>query len=755
MILTTNFSSFLVDEDCPIDAALMRISENKQRVVFVVGSDGVLLGSLTDGDFRRWLTSQPTPSLQTSVSQICNTSPRWVAHGTPLNEIAARRISDIDLIPLLDKRNRIIALAIPRDETLVIGKREISSNHPSYIIAEIGINHNGSLDTALKLVDTAAATGADCIKFQLRDMNSLYRDSSLGNEDLGAQYTLDLIRETQLSRDDLAKAMNRVKEHGLTPLCTAWDIPSADFLHDYGVPAFKIASADLTNHELISHLASLDRPLIQSTGMSTEVEIRQTVKLLETHGSAFALLQCNSAYPSPFKDVHLRHMDRLREIGNCVVGYSGHERGHHVAVAAVAMGACIIEKHITLDKNGRGNDHVVSLEPQEFSQMVREIRDVEAAMGSNNPRAVNQGEALNRLSLSKSLIAARDLAVGEILSRQDIEVRSPGRGLQPNRLGDLVGASLTRQVKHGDFFYDSDISGVKSQARKFSFERSWGIPVRFHDWKDLSAKSNPDLLEFHLSYRDMEIDPDDIFSEELSHQLYVHSPDLFPNDHILDLASTHQKSWEQSITELQRVIDLTRTMRKWFPESVDPVIIVSMGGSSKDGPLPFDMRPELYERVFRAYERLDREGVEVIVQTLPPYPWYLGGQRYCNLFVDPTETVDFSRKYGIPLCFDTAHTKLATNHLRLSFSQATEELLPQTRHLHLVDASGVDVEGLQIGEGEIDWPVLMASLISQRNKPSFIPEIWQGHVDGGAAFWEALNTLETMMNDDDGHSAFS
>jgi len=243
----------------------------------------------------------------------------------------------------------------------------------------------------------------------------------------------------------------------------------------------------------------------------------------------------------------------------------------------------------------------------------------------------------------------------------------------------------------------------------------------------------------------MEMDLGEVFSDELTHQLYVHSPDLFPDDHILDLASSDQVSWERSIAELQRVINLTRSMRRWFPQSADPVVIVSMGGSSKDGPLPFDARPELYERVFQAYERLDRDGVEIIAQTLPPYPWYLGGHRFCNMLVDPTETAGFSSEYGIPLCFDTAHTKLATNHLRISFSQAAEELLPYTRHLHLVDASGVDAEGLQIGEGEIDWKMLAAALKKQSKKPSLIPEIWQGHVDSGAAFWEALTLLEPMM----------
>ena len=747
MIISNDISQFLISEEATVEEALRRISANRRRAVIVVTDEGQLVGSLTDGDFRRWLTSQTYPTLTTHCSEVANPRARWARRDEHANRISALFEPGIDLIPLLDDRLRVVAVAIPRGREIHIDGRRIASDEPTYVIAEIGINHNGSRETSFRLIDAAIDAGADCVKFQLRDIGSLYRETigGMSSEDLGAQYTLDLINENALATEDLLEAMSYVKGRGATPLCTPWDLESARILIEFGMKGFKIASADLTNHGLIRAVAESGRPLIVSTGMSTEAEISETIELLRSSPSAFALLQCNSAYPSPYKDVNLLYMDRLQEFGDCVVGYSGHERGHHVAVAAVARGASIIEKHITLDRRGRGNDHIVSLEPPEFARMVREIREVEAAIGNAGPRVINQGEALNRLSLSKSLVATRDLTAGEAVTPVDIDVRSPGRGVQPNRIDELVGKVLARDVLRGDFFYASDIEGTLAPARSYSFDRPWGLPVRFHDWAALAQRSNPDFLEFHLSYRDMEMNLADAIPDKLKFDLYVHSPDLFADDHILDLSSLDSHLWNRSIHELQRVVDLTREMIPKFPNAKKPVIIVSMGGSTQDEPVHASGRSQMYERVMEALSKVDTEGVNLLAQTLPPFPWYLGGQRHCNLFVEPAETADFSRQSGVGLCFDTAHTKLACNYLKSSFSEAVELLAPHSRHLHLVDAAGLDSEGLQVGEGEIDWRALGKQLATLASGVSFIPEIWQGHADGGVGFWTALNRLEGIL----------
>ena len=205
---------------------------------------------------------------------------------------------------------------------------------------------------------------------------------------------------------------------------------------------------DSTNDELLGHVADFHRPMIVSTGMSTEQEITGAVDILRGHGAPYALLQTQSTYPAPFKDVNLKYMDRLAELGDCLVGYSGHERGWHVPVAAVARGAAIIEKHVTIDKSLEGNDHKVSLLPDELERMVREIRDVEEALGSAQPRELSTGELMNRVNLAKSLVAARDLRAGDTVTAADVDVKSPGRGLQPNRRDALIGTTLHLSLIH-------------------------------------------------------------------------------------------------------------------------------------------------------------------------------------------------------------------------------------------------------------------------------------------------------------------
>ena len=291
---------------------------------------------------------------------------------------------------------------------LQIGSHRIGDDAPCFLIAEIGNNHNGDLNTALQLIDAAHAAGADCAKFQMRDMSRLYRNAGDSNDmasDLGTQYTLDLLERFQLSDDELFRCFDHAASKGLVPLCTPWDEASLDKLNRWGMEGFKVASADFTNHALLSSLAATGKPLICSTGMASEVEIRSGIRHLQNEGAGYVLLHCNSTYPTPFKDVNLRYLERLRDLAEAPVGYSGHERGIEVPIAAAALGAVVIEKHITLDRSMEGNDHKVSLLPDEFAQMVQGIRRVEESMGSSGERSISQGEMMNREVLAKSLVA--------------------------------------------------------------------------------------------------------------------------------------------------------------------------------------------------------------------------------------------------------------------------------------------------------------------------------------------------------------
>ena len=241
-----------------------------------------------------------------------------------------------------------------------------------FVIAEIGNNHQGSVTMARQLIDAAIDSGADCVKFQLRHREALYRTRADGSvaEDLGAEYIQDLLNKVELSLQQHRDIRTYCKERGITYMCTPWDEPSVDALATMDVPAFKFASADLCNPYLIAKAASLDIPLILSTGMSFEHEIIRSINQLNDLHVPFALLHCNSTYPAPENDIQLPYIQRLKQL-HPLIGYSGHERGTAITVAAVALGACIVERHITLDRSLEGPDHLASLEPTEFKQIGR------------------------------------------------------------------------------------------------------------------------------------------------------------------------------------------------------------------------------------------------------------------------------------------------------------------------------------------------------------------------------------------------
>jgi sialic acid synthase SpsE len=746
MLIDRQIKQFTISSEESVVNALQKMCQFGSREILLLTENGVLEGVFTDGDLRHWLSSQKNADLNKPIIEAANRNFISIRATSSTDKIAELFTDKIRFIPLLDNQGRLVAVARKDEVHFQIGEFTIDGAGPAFIIAEIGNNHNGDINLAKKLVDRAIAAGANCAKFQIRHMNALYRDtghSEAANEDLGTQYVLDLLKQFQISDDDLFEVFDYCKEQGILPMCTPWDLSSLHALEQYGMLAYKVASADLTNHELLEALARTGKPIIVSTGMSEEHEIIESHRLLRSLGAPVVLLHCNSTYPSPFHDLNLRYIERLKEINNGLVGYSGHERGYHAVLAAIALGARVIEKHLTLDRSMEGNDHKVSLLPDEFAQMVRAIREVEESIGMGGERKLSQGEMMNRSTLAKSLVVTRRLEIGEIITDDILVARSPGQGLQPNRRNELVGRRAKRQLEAGDFFYPSDLVDDSSAAKNYTFNRPWGIPVRYHDYKTILSKTNPQLLEFHLSYKDLDLDfttyIDRVYPDLT---LAVHSPELFAGDHIMDLCSLDEEYRKRSILELQRVINLTRKLQKYFPKTQRPAIVTNVGGFSLDRPLGVEQILVKREILADSLSRLDRGEIEIIPQTMPPYPWHMGGQRFHNLFVDAVTTVDICKELNLRVCFDVSHSKLACNQLKHSFKEFVDMVAPLSAHLHIADAEGVDGEGLQIGEGEMDLIALVEGLATHCPDASFIPEIWQGHTNEGEGFWVALARLE-------------
>ena len=743
---TTNISEYLIFESESILKALEKVNSNKRRIIFVVSEHGFLIGVVTDGDFRRWITKTSSYDLNQKVLSITNTNIVSAMLADDKFEISKKFTSAIDVIPLKDSSSRLVGIAIRDEMGFTIGGFTISEESNTFIIAEIGNNHNGDVKLAKKLVDLAFDAGADCVKFQMRSMASLYgAEADLGvSADLGAEYTMDLLKKFQLTNSELISVCDYCKSKDLIPLCTPWDLESLLVLEDYGMDGYKVASADLTNHELLGALIETGKPLICSTGMSTEFEIKSTIDFLLRRGANFAMLHCNSTYPTPFKDINLAYMSRLKDMSGVPVGYSGHERGISVPIAAVALGAKIIEKHFTVDKSMEGNDHKVSLLPQEFKVMVEEIRKIEEALGKNDERKISQGELLNRETLGKSIVAKAIISSGDVITREMLSFKSPGEGLQPMYIDQLLGKKAKRDFVIGNCFYESDLQEAEIKPRNYKFKRPFGIPVRYHDYKQLVEKSNFDFVEFHLSYQDLSIDLNDFFSDQQAINFAVHSPELFEGDHIMDLASDEDSYRERSVIELERVCNITNQLKVFFPLTEKPVIVINAGGFSSSNFLDKKLTPYMYELVADSLQKVNQEGLEIIIQTMPPFPWHFGGQSHHNLFVDPYETRDFCKKYGYRICYDTSHSMMASTYYKWKLSEFTDIVGPYVAHMHIVDALGVDGEGIDVGRGDVDFKLLASKLDKYCKNTMFLPEVWQGHKNSGEGFWKALEFLEEI-----------
>ena len=637
-----------------------------------------------------------------------------------------------------------------QERSLDVADRRIGHQEPVYIIAEIGLNHNGDLGLAKQLVDAAIEAGADAVKFQKRKLRETYQEAIIEQPrhgEQGLQYIVPLLVEFELSDDEFRELREYCADRGATFLCTPWDRGSVDFLETLDIPAYKIGSPDMTNFPLIEYVLATGKPLLMSTGMSSEDEIRRTLAFLADRDARYALFHCVSTYPASAEEINLRFMSVLREwSGGAPVGYSGHDTGISISLAAVAMGARLLERHLTLDRGMRGPDHAASLEPAQFAEQVRAVREVELSLGVAH-RWMTRGEMLNRRTLAKSLVAACDIPAGTSLRREMITSKSPGMGLSPQNIDQLIGQRLGRAMRQDDMFSEDDLVERRTAARgrrPIDVGAPWGIVARFTDVETMVNRFGGEgmaFIEFHVSDRDLDAGVDAFDSRHYPFGLVVHAPE-YCHDQLIDLCAADDAQRRMSIERIQKTIDLTRAMAPHFTSRFDrgPKIVMHVGGMSP--------RPGRYDvdaatgRLLDALRQLDHDGVDLLLENLPPFPWYFGGKWFGFIATDVDNTVRLCRESGLGLCFDTSHAALECARSGASLAEFGRRVAPFVRHLHVSDGAGVSGEGLQIGDGDVNFVELLPVLLAQ--EPTLIPEIWMGHHNEGRGFRLALDHLTDL-----------
>lgn len=333
-----------------------------------------------------------------------------------------------------------------------------------YIIAEAGVNHNGSLDMALQLIDAAASAGADAVKFQTFNADELvtsdaeqadYQQKNVGKN----QSQHALLKKLELPLDDFRTLQKFAISKNITFLSTPFDKVSAEFLiYDLHVPLLKIPSGEVTNLLFLRYLAQSKLPLIMSTGMSDMQEIEKAVSTIlgVNENCDLTLLHCTTSYPCPLAEVNLRAMNTLGTKFNCKIGYSDHTMGIEVPIAAVALGAKVIEKHFTLDRKMEGPDHAASLEPLELKAMVEGIRNIETALGSAEKKPTDKERMISNV-VRKNIVSMRDLPVGYILKEEDLSAKRSTTGISANYIDEVIGRKIAKEKRVNDVLQWEDL----------------------------------------------------------------------------------------------------------------------------------------------------------------------------------------------------------------------------------------------------------------------------------------------------------
>ena len=324
-----------------------------------------------------------------------------------------------------------------------------------YIIAEAGVNHNGSVELAHRLVEEAKLAGVDCIKFQTfvaenlvsRDAQKAeYQKNNTGSDET----QLQMLKKLELSFEAFAALKEHCNEIGIDFLSTPFDFESLAFLDELDIPFWKIPSGEITNYPYLARLAKTGRRIVMSTGMCDVEDIEDAMAVLRENGATdITLLHCNTEYPSPYHDVNLRAMDAMREKFHVPVGYSDHTKGIEVPIAAAALGAEIIEKHFTLDNAMEGPDHIASLNPRDLKQMVDAIRNVEKALGKKEKK-VSPSEEKNRHIARKSIVAKCAISKGDVFTEENLTVKRPGSGISPMRWKELLGQTAVKDFSEDE-----------------------------------------------------------------------------------------------------------------------------------------------------------------------------------------------------------------------------------------------------------------------------------------------------------------
>ena len=648
-----------------------------------------------------------------------------------------------------------------------------NNNNEMMFISEIGINHNGSLNIAKKLIRHSKEINCNYVKFQIRNIKEIYHPDFLKdstNSENGNQYIFNEIKKTNLKKNNFLSLFKYAKKNKIKVMVTPFDLKSLKICKRKEVDAIKIGSPDFDNIQLIINAFKLKKPLFLSTGMADDNEIDlMKINLIKynIYNVPVTIFHCVSSYPPNEDEINLKYIKNLiQKFPNYKIGYSGHERGFTPSLISMYFGSEVIERHITLNKKLNGPDHNSSLTKNEFKELIDRSKLIfneqrknllsinsflkkyklisgKSAIGKFK-KSVSLNSKFNKKILGKSAVYKNKFKKNKIINIKDLKFVSPGKGISGLEFNNFKNRKLFKGVNKNQYVSIEDFdknTGKKFERNKiYTMNKKWGLIGRLGDYEQF-IDDKADLIEIHLTWREL-INPR-IIKKKYNTELIIHAPEYF-NDQLVDFTSDNKKILNNSFEMIEYLKKLVDEIKNNFmyDERKGPKVILHPGGHSEKSDFNLNKITK-YKNLFKNIKKIQSKNYNLLLENMPPYPWYYGGKFYQHIFTDTKEIKKFCNEAEINICYDTSHAKLSSNMLGKNFKNFTKDILPNIEYLHISDAAKVYQEGLQIGKGEIDFKMFF-ELVKNLNV-NFVPEIWNGHLDNGRGFKFAMYEIEKIM----------
>lgn len=600
------------------------------------------------------------------------------------------------------------------------------------IIAELGINHRGSPDVAEKLIAVAEKAGAWGVKFQYRAKTGFYQ----ATDEIGDEILSREIDDSYIDPEELLRLTKLIQSKGMAAGISFFKFEdAADFGDRIGeFDFFKVPSAELMNDELISAMAGLGKPLILSTGGHSEEDIFRAIDATAQVPDIW-YLHCISNYPVLLGNQQMAFINTLRQKTNAPIGYSSHDQDWEVCLVAAANGATVFERHLTMDKFGKGIDDSSSSDPDEFIRMCKLLNAYPTIQGDGR-REINQGELINMQNLGSSLYAARDIAPGEALTAENTVVKAPRKGLTWADVAKGGYTAVRRTVASGSPISALHFSPAKlplaENLRAFCDAKQLSLPIRLHDAAILQSRFPIKNYELHLSYKDVGLfgtSMDEGLSKiDLTRQYSIHIPDYIDSKTLIDPLSDEDVTREGSLRIIETCVALALELEQRTGAAV-PIV----GSFSRLKP---EGKRETYRQLQDCLNKIGTaKGIGIYPQWLPRIAWYFGGADVLDIFCG-SDDVAMVEETGMEICLDLSHLILSANYEKADWRDWCRRLEPYARHLHIADAVGIDGEGIEFGKGDLGDPSEFLDLPCRK-----VLEVWQGHLSEGDGFEKAIQQL--------------